>query len=181
MNWQYERIVKWEIVGVFWIIIIGSLLHFTFELANKSLLVALFSPVNESVWEHMKLGYWALVFFMLIEYWFVRDYTNSFFIAKTIGILVMNIFIIVAFYSYTAIVKKPILIMDIAIFIVGAILCQFTSIKIMGKDIGNNVDKIGLVVFILIGAILILFTFKTPHLPIFKDPSKGTYGIEIDS
>lgn len=163
-----RKINKWEIAGIFWIIIVGCLLHFTYEWSNKSLIVALFSPVNESVWEHLKLGYWALVFFMLIEYWFIKDYTKSFFLAKTIGILAMNLFIVIAFYSYTAIVKEPILIIDIGSFIVGAILCQFISLKIMKKSVSNIANKIGLIVFILIGAILILFTFYPPHLPIFK-------------
>ncbi len=73
-----RKIKRWEIAGIFWIIIIGSLLHFTYEWSNKSLIVALFSPVNESVWEHLN---WVIgrSVFMLIEYWFIKDYTNSFF------------------------------------------------------------------------------------------------------
>ncbi|NMB26734.1 MAG: hypothetical protein GX987_01615 [Tissierellia bacterium] len=173
-----KKIKRWEIAGIFWIIIVGSLLHFTYEWSNKSLIVVLFSSVNESVWEHFKLGYWALAFFMLIEYWFIKDYTNSFFLAKTIGILAMNLFIVIVFYSYTAIVKEPILIIDIVSFIAGAILCQFISLKIMKKSVSNIANKIGLVVFILIGAILILFTFYPLHLPIFKDSNTGKYGIE---
>lgn len=166
MYLYYNKIKKWEIAGIFWIIIVGSLLHFTYEWSNKSLIVALFSPVNESVWEHLKLGYWSLVFFMLMEYWFIREYTNSFFLAKTIGIIAMNLFIVIVFYSYTAIVKKPILIIDVCSFIVGTILCQLISLKIMNKNVSTKANRIGLIIFILIGAILILFTFKTPHFDI---------------
>ncbi|NMB06820.1 MAG: hypothetical protein GX981_00360 [Tissierellia bacterium] len=179
MNLYNKTIIKkWEIVGIFWIIIIGSLLHFTYEWSNKSLVVALFSAVNESVWEHLKLGYWALVFFILIEYWFLREFTQGFFLAKTIGILVMEIFIVIFFYSYIAIFKKPILILDVSSFIVGAILCQITSLKIMERNISKTTNKIGFAIFILIGAILILFTFKTPHYDIFRDSNTGQYGIE---
>ena len=62
MYLYYKKIKKWEIIGIFWVIMVGSLLHFTYDWSNKSLIVALFSSVNESVWEHLKLGYWALVF-----------------------------------------------------------------------------------------------------------------------
>ena len=138
----------------------------------------MFSPVNESLWEHLKLGYWALTFFMLIEYWYVRRYKYSFFIAKTLGVLAMSLFIVLAFYLYTGISKKHILIIDIGLLIVGAILCQLISLKLMKKNMSNILNKIGFITFLSIGAIFILFTFKTPHLPIFKDPSKGIYGIE---
>ena len=173
-----RKIKRWEISGIFWIVIVGCFLHFTYEWSNKSVIVALFSPVNESVWEHLKLGYWALLSFMLIEYWFIKDYTNSFFLAKTIGIVAMNLFIVVVFYSYTSIVKKPIQIIDIGSFIAGAILCQLISLKIIKKSVSNIANKIGLIAFILIGTILILFTFYPPHLPIFKDCNTGKYGIE---
>ena len=178
MDLYYYKIKEWERIGIYWIIIVGSLLHFTYDWSNKSLIVALFSPVNESLWEHLKMGYWALTFFMAIEYWFIRDYTNSFFIGKTLGIIGMNLFIVIVFYSYTAIFNKHLFIIDIGSFILGAILCQFISLKAMEKNLNTGIDRIGLILFVLIGAIFILFTFRPPYLPIFKDSSKGIYGIE---
>ena len=62
-----EIIRRWHIAGFFWIVIVGSLLHFTYEWSGKSTLVGYFSPVNESLWEHLKLGYFSLSFFILIE------------------------------------------------------------------------------------------------------------------
>ena len=178
MYLDYDKLKKWEVAGTFWIIIVGSILHFVYDWSNKSRVIAMFSPVNESLWEHLKLGYWPLLFFMLIEYWFVRKYTNSFFIAKTSGILAMSFLIIIVFYSYTTIMKRHILIIDIGSFIVGAILCQYISFKLMKRNLNNFLNRTGFLIFILIGVAFIFFTFKTPHLDIFKDPSKGIYGIE---
>ncbi len=178
MNLDYFRLKRWEIGGVFWIIIVGSVLHFLYELSNKSTLGAVFGPVNESLWEHLKLGYWSLAFFMLIEYWYVRKYTNSFFIAKTIGILAMNLLIVLGVYAYTAISKKHIFILDIGLFILGALLCQYISFRIMKGNVNSAVNRAGLVGFVLIGIILVYFTFRPLHFSIFKDPSRGTYGIE---
>lgn len=116
---DYEKIKKWELWGILWIIIVGSLLHFTYEWSNKSPIVGAFSAVNESVWEHLKLGYFPLLFFSMIEYWFIRNKANSIFLAKSVGIISMELFIVIVFYSYTSITKKPLLFMDIGSFVDG--------------------------------------------------------------
>ena len=50
-----KSIYTWEIIGTFFIIIAGSLLHFVYEWTGYSDIMGLFTPVNESVWEHLKL------------------------------------------------------------------------------------------------------------------------------
>ena len=167
---------KWEVLGFWWIIILGSMLHFTFELSGQSKLVALFSPVNESVWEHLKLGYFSLLFFMILEYSYIRDNTNNYFIGKFVGITSMSIFIIVIFYTYKAITGSHNLIVDIGSFVIGALICQIVSYNIRKKDIGLS-DSIGIVMFILLGLSFIIFTFYPLPIPLFLD-SRGFYGIK---
>ncbi|MBU5312931.1 hypothetical protein KQI38_12875 [Tissierella carlieri] len=174
---DYTKVKRWELWGILWIIIVGSLLHFTYEWSGKSSIVGVFSPVNESVWEHLKLGYFSLLVFSIIEYWFIKNKANNFFIAKAIGIISMEVFIVIAFYLYTWITKNPILFMDIGIFVLGAIICQLISLKIMKLRASKTVNNLGLIVFILIGCLFILFTFYTPELPIFMDPKTKKYGI----
>ena len=48
----------WEVSGVLFILAIGSALHFVFEWTGEFTLVAPFVPVNESVWEHLKMAFW---------------------------------------------------------------------------------------------------------------------------
>lgn len=45
----------WEIIGLLWTLAAGNLLHFVYDWTGKSVAAALFSAVNESTWEHMKL------------------------------------------------------------------------------------------------------------------------------
>lgn len=173
---KYLSLKKWEVVGFFWIIILGSLLHFTFEFSGGSKLVGLFSPVNESVWEHLKMGYFSLTFFMIIEYFFIKNKTKNFFISKFIGIISMFIFIIIVFYSYKAITGSHNVIVDIGSFILGALLCQTISYNIMKKSIRLS-DSFGLVMFTLLGLSFMFFTFYPLHIPLFMD-SRGFYGIK---
>jgi hypothetical protein len=51
-----SKILRLEVVGFLFVVIFGSLLHFTFEFSHYSKLVAYFSAVNESTWEHLKLA-----------------------------------------------------------------------------------------------------------------------------
>lgn len=113
-----------------WIVLLGSLLHFTFELSGESKLVALFSVANESIWEHLKLGYFSLLFFMKLEYFFIGNNIKNFFTGKFVGITSMSIFIIIIFYSYEAITGSHNLIVDIGSFVIGALICQVISYNI---------------------------------------------------
>lgn len=85
-----KSVLFWEISGAFFFVIVGALLHFTFEWSNQLPIVGVVSPVNESVWEHLKLGFWSLVFFCLIEYWFIKKEIRNFFLAKGLRVLVLQ-------------------------------------------------------------------------------------------
>jgi hypothetical protein len=39
-----------------------------FDLSGQSVIAAIFSAVNESIWEHMKLIYCPMLLFALIEF-----------------------------------------------------------------------------------------------------------------
>lgn len=172
-----RKINKWENLGILWIIIIGSLFHFTYKWSNNNIIVGMFSPVNESVWEHLKLGYWSLILYSIIEYPFIKKYINNFFLGKALGIATLEATIIIIFYSYTAITKKNILWIDISSYVVGAILCQLVSRSIIKKKASKTFETAGLILLILIGFVLIFFTFYPPKFPIFMDPITKTYGI----
>ena len=111
----------YELVGIVFIVIIGRMLHFTFELSGHQAIVGVFSAVNESVWEHLKLSYWTALAFALIEYRYLKKLTNNFITAKTVGIYLMPILITIFFYAYTAVIEDS-LIMDILTFILAIII-----------------------------------------------------------
>ena len=57
--------LKWELLGIVFIIVLGGALHFVFDLSGEWPPLALIAAVNESVWEHLKLGFWpALIYFL---------------------------------------------------------------------------------------------------------------------
>ena len=175
---ERRRILFFELVGIVFIIIFGSVLHFTFEWSGHQAVVGVFSAVNESVWEHLKLGFWPAIVFALIEFKYLSKATSNFLFAKTIGIYLIPIVIVLIFYSYTAILGESILVIDILSFVIAVIVGQLVSYRLlMGKTLPYNLDMISLVALILLGLAFVLFTFYPPQLGLFQDPITGGYGI----
>ena len=80
-------ILRYELFGMLFVSILGGLLHFTFELSGFNPIVGTFSAVNESVWEHLKLGFWPILLLTIIEYRFIIKETNNFFLARWLVLL----------------------------------------------------------------------------------------------
>ena len=164
-------------IGTILIILLGSALHFTYALSGNNPVVGFFSPVNESVWEHLKMVFWPSLFWMLIAMFPLRKAVSNFFSAKAIGTYAMVITIPAVFYSYTALVGESILAIDIATFIIAVIVGQFVSYKLfMYNKVAGSTERIALIALLLLAFVFVVFTFFPPHLPIFQDAITGQYG-----
>lgn len=173
-----KNILRWELLGILFVFFLGALLHFVFEWSGNSTIVGLIASVNESVWEHFKQGFWPMCLYAAIEYKFIRNYVNNFFVAKAVAVYMIPIITGLVFYTYTAIIGKEILIVDIFIFAVAITIGQLTSYKIfISGKLPKYVNIISLVFIIILALVLISFTVYPPHLPIFLDHNTGTYGI----
>ncbi|MFW9865062.1 MAG: DUF6512 family protein [Candidatus Thorarchaeota archaeon] len=173
-----NKVLVWEILGAAFIIILGSLFHFVFEWTGYWEPIGGFFPVNESVWEHLKLPYWPLVIFSLIEYRIVSDESKNFIMSKAAASILSITTIIVVFYSYTALLRIELLIVDILSFIFGVVLGQYVSYKILtAKKFDNWIIIFSWIIIIAFGTIFVLFTYFPPQIPIFQDPESGLYGM----
>jgi len=176
---SYKRSVfLYELVGMVFIIILGSMLHFTFEWSGNQPIVGVFSAVNESVWEHLKLGFWPALLLTIFEYHYLNKKTNNFFLAKAIGIYMIIIAIPIIFYSYTIFTGESIFIIDILSFIFAVIIGQLVSYKLLtSKRLSKNLNLISLGALVILGLAFVVFTFYPPQIQIFQDPITGEYGI----
>lgn len=172
------KILKLEIGGIIFIILLGSLLHFTFQLSGKNILVATFSAVNESVWEHLKLVVFPAVLWLLIELKFLKEKPENFLFAKIIGIYVTPFLIVLFFYSYKAILGKNFLVLDILNFIISVILGQFFGYKLMFKlKVPKIYNKIAVGFLMILIFLFIIFTFYPIHIFLFQDSITQGFGI----
>jgi len=173
-----KSVLKWELIGVAVISALGALLHFVFDWSGQWEPVGVIAAVNESVWEHFKIGFWPTLFYALFEYRFISKFINNFLSAKAAGIYVIPAAIAVLFYSYTAIFGLEILIVDITIFVIAIALGQLTSYKILTLEkLPGWLNTVGLILIVIYAISFGVFTFYPPHLEVFRDAATGLYGI----
>lgn len=61
-----KKIKNYQIFSILFVFLLGTLLHFTYELSGNNLFIATFSAVNESVWEHLKLIFFPSLLTVII-------------------------------------------------------------------------------------------------------------------
>ena len=102
-----RQIGLWQLMGFAVTSLGGTLLHFLYDFSGEATWAAPFSGVNESTWEHMKLLFWPMLIFSIVESFFFRD-RPDFFCIKLRGIILGLLLIPVLFYTYNgAIGKSP--------------------------------------------------------------------------
>lgn len=170
---------RYHIIGFIFTIILGSILHFTYDFFNKNLIVGYFSAVNESTWEHLKLLITPIIIFSIYEYFVYGKNIDNFIIIKALSILLGMLVIIASFYTYKGIIGKDYFILDIATFILGAFSSYYFSYKMIEnkKFYNENSNYIGIIIFFLLIFAMIYFTTNPPKINLFLDPVTNTYGI----
>jgi len=177
-----KEVLLWEIGGFLFIGSIGAALHFTFELSNFSnMVVAFFSAVNESTWEHLKMVFWPGVIFALIEYSYIRDRVNNFLIAKTVSLFVMPLIIILGWYVYTPFTQRSIFPLDLLLFYLAIFFGQFLSYKLLTRtSLSQRFHTLSVAGLMLMLIAFSTFTFYPPKISLFENfdlLDTGQYGI----
>ena len=167
----------WELFGFAVTSLGGTILHFLYDWLDKSIFIAPFSGVNESTWEHMKLLFWPMMIFAVIESFFFRDYA-SFWCVKLRGVLLGLALIPIIFYTYNGVIGKSPDWVNISIFFVAAAIAYIYEARALYKeDIPCQNPHVSIAILYTVAALFVIFTFSTPRLAIFRDPLSGAYGV----
>lgn len=132
MFWKKYR---YEIYGVLFIAAAGTLLHFVYEWSGSTVIVGLFAPVNESVWEHIKLLFFPGLLFSVWDYFHASRRPASFLPARTAGFTAGMAAIPLLFYAYTALLGTNHLALDIMVFLLGILLAFLISALLEKKSV----------------------------------------------
>lgn len=172
-----KSIFYWQVAGILFTIALGVLLHFLFDMTNQNVIAALFAAVNESIWEHMKLLFYALFLFAVIESKFWEQEYEQFWCVKLKGILLGLLLIPVSYYMYTGALDVSADWVNIANYVVTTIIVFVFETRLFQKG-GQCILRPGIAFTVLcvIALVFTVFTFATPKLPIFEDPLTRTYG-----
>jgi hypothetical protein len=170
--------LRWELVGVVFITLLGAVLHFAFEWSGYWDPVAIFAAVNESTWEHFKIAFWPGLLFALIEYPWLRRSARSYWPARSLGLLTVPFVIGILFYSYTAMLGRHELSLDIIIFVIAVAAGQLVSYRTLTLGgLGATPSRLLGAVLALMIAAYSLLSYFAPACFLFEDPETGGYGI----
>ena len=172
-----QRSILWQAAGFALVTFGGTILHFLYDWTGGNILVAPFSGVNESTWEHMKLLFWPLFLFALAQRPFFKG-QNNYWCVKLAEILLGLALIPVLFYTYNGVFGKSPDWINISIFYITALLVfLFEWWAFKNNRLQSKYPRLAFAAICLIGVLFVVFTFATPQIPLFQDPLTGTYGV----
>ena len=175
---EKRSIGLWQFVGFGVVSLLGTLLHFLFDWAGGTVWSAIFSAVNESTWEHMKLLFFPLLIFAVVEWFFFGDIYTAFWCVKLKGTLLGMILIPTIFYTLNGVFGKTPDWVNISIFFVTTAIVFLYEYVAFIKEPVCLFPKLAFGILCLVALLFIFFTFKTPNIPLFQDPITGTYGYQ---
>lgn len=162
-------IKKWHVVMFLFVTVAGFVSHFLYGVFDNSHIAGYFFPVNESVWEHLKLIYWPALLFMTAEYISYGKGISDFFAVKATALFCTLIFTVVFFYTYTGILGFNMLFVDVAVFFAATILYTYISAKLMcDMTSGNAEENIkGVAILVLLALCFVFWSYNPPDIALF--------------
>ena len=174
----------WQFAGFVIATAIGTVLHFLFDWTG-SLVVAPFAAVNESTWEHMKILFFPMLAFALVQWlcWNGRfvclrgTCAWAFWWVKLIGTAVGVVAIPVLFYGIGGAFGEPSALLNIIFFFASAGLGFFVEYCLFKVRFDLPFGWIALGLLVGAAVTVGVFTFLPPRVPLFQDPVTGLFGI----
>ncbi|MBQ1496390.1 MAG: hypothetical protein IIZ40_03490 [Bacilli bacterium] len=170
--------MTYTIISIIIISIIGTISHFLYDISNHNKFIGLFSAVNESTWEHIKIALTPTFFWCIID-GILFGQNPNYFLAKLTSLVIIIVLMPLLFYGYQLITKKDVVLFDILIFYIVIISSQLGFYFIINmspiKYIYNYLSC--LFIFLIFSGYLIHTTMPAKSF-LFKDPITKKYGFK---
>lgn len=169
---------KSRIISTILIFLLCFLSHFIYNIIPSSL-TAIFFPVNESIWEHMKMIFTSIILYGIIDYIILNKFKikyNNFFLSLFITALI-SIPIYLSIYLPIFYKIGENMIINIGLMLLVIIITQVIAYYILKA---NNYKILNYISIILIIVSYIVFGYLTYHpikSEIFFDTKDEKYGI----
>lgn len=168
-----------KVISVFGMFALCFLTHFLYNWLPNSLF-SIFFPVNESIWEHMKMMCSSILIFSVIEYFLYKKYRishNNFalsvFLEVSLSIIIFLIIYLPIYHFTGSVFILNLIVLFISIYFVNIISFYILKLSPLHKEV---ISIIGIIlVYILFG----ILTYFPPENYLFLDKVENKYGINI--
>ena len=168
-----KKLFRYTLSGILFTSILGTLSHFIFEWSGNNLYAGLFTPVNESIWEHMKLVFFPMFLYFVFERLMTEHYPPALSCANALALLAGTFLIPVTFYTYTGILGFHLATLDIATFYISVIAAFFLRyhLTVQRKKTGKTRCLCLTAAVLLVFVCFLVFTFCPPDIGLFQIPA----------
>ena len=159
--------------------LIGSLLHFAYDWSRHHRVVAVFAAVNESYWEHIKIAFWPVLVWFIVQFGIGGWRMPGFVPAATIALYAIPVAMITIVFGYKRVLKKNVLWIDIVAFLI-TVTVSLAAFALVAVELAASVWTIVLSVLFLAAlcGAFIRYTIEPPREPdFFVDPTNARYGL----
>ena len=171
---------KERIISVFLIFGLCFLTHFVYDILPCTL-TAIFFPVNESIWEHMKMLFTTIVLYHALESIYFNTKAlkkENFWIAAFISALLsIPIYLTIFLPIYYSIGEN--MVITLIILFITIVIVECVNYKILeAKNIPYN-SVISFVSIIISYIVFAYLTYNPPKIDLFFDTENEKYGINV--
>jgi len=172
-----DKIFWYELIGLIFTVVFSVVFHFMYKWTGA---LGWLFPVNESVWEHLKILFMPYLIYTFIELFLLKPVDKiNFFAIKSIALLVIPVTMIVLFFTYSGIIGKNFLLADIFIGVLALFAGFVISYRLIMIEYKVKKKYLWISLAAVFFVLMIVFTYFPPHINLFFDPVTGTYGINI--
>lgn len=173
-----DRLKKFEIAGILFVIILSIFLQNLFNLTDRNLIGVMFGSVNNSIWEFTKTLLLPYFLWSMIELLSVRTPFRRFVVSKTVSLYFLGL----SYILITLVTNLLGLCTNALPELVAAAVCvamaQFLSMRLIRSNFNTqNLYYPSIFLLLLFIALFLSFTVFPPEMYIFKDRETGLYGI----
>lgn len=160
---------KKNIFMIIFLFLLSFLWHFMYDWF-PCVLTSIFFPVNESIWEHMKIIFYCLLIGSVLE-----KKGNNYYLNILVKPLVGVLFYLIIFIPLYLIFGES-MVISISLMLFTYIIMELLGIKI-SKQEELNIKALPIIIIILISILFSILTFYPLHNFLFFDSVKLGYGI----
>jgi len=171
---------KIKIIAVIGIFALSFLFHFAYELFPNIIFSFIF-PVNESIWEHMKIIFTSTLLYGIIDYILLKKnnikFNNFPFQLYFTALIGIPIYLVIYIPLYKLLGEN--MFISISLLLLTYIITQYISYLILQEKEYKLLNALTVPIIISIYIGFIYLTYNPPYNYFFYDKKEEKYGIDI--
>ena len=167
---------KIKIFSVFIIFTLCFLCHFAYDFMPNFITSIIF-PVNESIFEHMKIILTSYLLYSILDYFLLKKYDINNFVLQMFLVPFIGIFVYLIIYIPLFNLLGENMFVSISLLFLVIVLEAYLSYKLLNYEHIKNGRILGIIGIIALYFMFGYLTYYPPTNYLFKDFKTNTYGI----